>query len=729
MKGRPQLTVAEQGRLVADRGRQYALQSVFKYGYRNKEDVSNLPPNVLVLGSQNVLTNAAELVGIRQGYVLDGDAGDQNDYGVDSSYDFETRLGGIENLRKWGTNLEVRYEYPDSTVDWINILTTLNADKVANFTPYWDQSRELKRFCLFVNGDNKVYEWSGGIGAYASVTPVSGAVTAMAVNSGGTGYATGDTLTITGGNGDATAIVLTQAGGVIQTIALTNPGSGYSTTSGAATTSSGSGINATIDITAQTAYTVVVSGNYTLSQLGFYDNYNNASKFEFLDKNGNTYSYLAVSGNSFLGVLPDPTAAFAVGDPIIQKPTYRTGASIVATTGSPNTYIGTSYIFDLISTLKNQVWYGSLTSPNIYVSKTDAYYDCSFSSPARLPSEGALIILDACPTALLPEGADMYASAGLNQWWRSLETDSTVVVSTVATPVQALSMQRIKTAFNQAAQSQALTGNYKNSIIYVSGEPIVNALGLVKDIYAEPQVVNLSDPIKFDVDAYDFTGGSIFYDNYYIYVAIPANNVVRMYNVQKNYWEAPQVLPVSRFYHVVNSEGQTVLYGHSALTNESYELFTGYSDNGNPINAIAAFPYVSSLGAAVDMLKSFNKIYTEGYIAANTDLILEINYDFGGFSGTYTTDINGSDDAIIFNEITDGSLGRNPLGSQPLGTILNLPLTPVTPKFRSIKTMPRKDCFEYQIVYSTNQVDAQWTLLRFGPAISGSQAIPTSITE
>lgn len=640
---RPQLTVAEQSGLLRSRSSKYTLQSIFKYGYRNKEDVSNLPANVLVVGSQDVLTNASELVGIRQGYVLDGSPGDQNDYGVDSAYDFESRQGVIENLRKWGGHLQLRYANPQTeAVSWIDLLTAMNTSFPAVFTSFWDQATELKRFCLFVNHANEVNEWSGGVGEFLS----------------------------------------------------------------------------------STANSITVNGALSTSQLGFYDNAANSAKFKLL-VNGVEYTYTGVSNETFTGVTPDPSAAGVAGDAVVQKPAVTAGSAI-ATNGSGNL---STFIFDLISTLANQMWYGSLASNNLYVSKTNNYKDVSYSTPARLPAEGALMTLDAPAVALHPEADHMYAAAGTNQWWLSEKLDQTIDVSGVATPTQVLYMARLKTSFNQTAQSQALITSFKNSIVYVSNEPIVNSFGLVKDVFTEPQVINISDPIKYDIDAYDFTGGSVFYDNYYIYVAIPANNVVRMYNVQKNYWEAPQVIPVSTFYHVINSQGQTELYGHSSSTNESYQLFTGYNDNGNPINAVAAFPYVCQQGGSPDMLKNFNQLYTEGYISANTELMVNVNYDFGGFSGTYTTLINGADPAILFNNLTQGSLGTNTLGTQPIGTILNLPFTPAVPKFRSIKTMPRKDFFEYQIVYSTNQVDAQWTILRFGPAITGAQALPVTITE
>lgn len=643
LPGRPQLTVAEQGRLLSSRYKEYSIQGGFKYGYRNKEDISNLPYNTLVLGSQNVTTNAADLVTIRQGYVLDGPSGNQNDYGIDSAFDFSNRLGTTQNLRKWGTTLETRYVNPvTSAVSWISIIATLTATKVVNFTTFWDQNTELKTFCLFVNGDNNVYEWSGGIGSVASTTV--------------------DTITL--------------------------------------------------------------SGTKTVSQIGFYDNAANSAKFILLI-NGIEYTYTGVTGNTFTGVTPSPLiGAPAVGDAVIQKPAFIIGTSISANGGS----LGTAFTFDLISTLENQVWYADKSNNSLYVSKTNNYKDVSFSTPARLPAQGALITLDSQPVAFIAEANQMYIGAGRDQIWLSQKNNTTIDVAGVATPTETLYAARLKTVLNQAPQNQGVTGHFKNAIVFVSNEQIISAVGLVKDVFTEPQVVNLSDPIKYDVDAYDFSNGDIQYDNYFMYVAVPANSVVRMYNIQKQYWEAPQTLPVSKFYHT-NSVIGGVIYGHSSLTNESYKLFTGNNDNGNPINGIAAFPYIAQQAGAAPQKKNFNKHYLEGYISSNTTLYLTINYDFGGYSGTYTTLISGADLTIIFNKVTDGSLGQNPLGSQPIGTILNLPYAPALPKFRVINTMPRVTCYEYQVVFSSDDIDQDWTLLRFGPAISAAEAIPSEITQ
>lgn len=797
----------------------YQIRSKFELGYRNKEDISQLPPEVLVIGSQNVLTNAAEQVGVRQGYVLDGDAGTQNTYGIDSAYDF-AQSSGTKNVRKWGPNLQVRYTNPvTSALSWKTIFSILNPVKKVRFTDFWDYTNEKSLFCLFVNGGQTVFEWSGAVASFASASNASGIIGSITANpnvsasdSGGTGYVVGDILTIAAGNSDAQLTVQAVAPGGITTMSINNAGaSGYSandiikitgagtqaafakvitvdggghvtaislltagvgyfpqvgitttnTTNGAATgltldvtvigntitqwtlttngtgysganlvpTTGGSGTGATVQINSVAQYSITISGTSTVGQLGFYNTAANAPKFRLLI-NGTVYTYTASNANggfTFIGINVDPTAqGFTVGDAIIQPPV--SGASA----GANASFLGAGFNIDLISTLNNQVWYGSLTNNSVYTSHTDDYTTVAFSSP-RLPGEGMVATLDAPPVGFKPQSnspvdatSSMYVAAGESQWYSisfALSADLTN---------ESVSIERLKTTPLQGAQSQELIADFKNTIAFISHEPILNEFGITANYFAEPQMDNISDPIKYDMDAYDFSDGQVFYWNYYLFFTLPAEGILRMFNVQKKYWEAPQIIPISRFYLV---EGQ--IYGHSSMTDESYQLFTGYNDNGNPINAVAAFPYVAMVPEVgeVDDLKAFDRIYTEGYIAGNTILTLTKNYDFGGFSGTYSVNISGQPafggkpNPIIFNKVTDGSLGQNSLGSQPIGSILNLGTAPVIPKFRVINTMPKHDYFESQTVYSSNDVDQQWTLLRFGELAQHSINLPSFITE
>ena len=69
---------------------EFSLVSNFKLGYRNREDITNLPPGVLIVGSQNVLTNISERVQVRKGYALDG-ATSSVAAAILSSFDWQTR--------------------------------------------------------------------------------------------------------------------------------------------------------------------------------------------------------------------------------------------------------------------------------------------------------------------------------------------------------------------------------------------------------------------------------------------------------------------------------------------------------------------------------------------------------------------------------------------------------------------------------------------------------------
>lgn len=760
---------------------EFSLISNFKLGYRNKEDISTLPAYVLAIGSQNVLTNEADQIVVRNGYQLDGPASTQTLYGTDSGYDFNTHINGIQNLRKWGPNLEVRYANPvTSAVTWPSILNSLSPTNVCNFTAFWEGTKNV---CLFVNGTFNIYRWTGGIGSFLSATTntitLSGTQSLVNLNfdPAGTLLIDGVTYSYTSAGivpnvifnqtpvlaqpslsqamwhsqmftTGAAATQITTAVTSVKSTSITNgqlilTGAIYTDNAGipgtlvggaqavvGTPTGSNSPGNFTFTFT-YNALTVAPSTNYhfvvsqtstqaglevnTGSSSGTGTNVTSNSGATWTTENG--YLNLVVTENdsntiTFNGVTPDPTlASIAVGDAVIQAPT------VFATT---ITGVSGFTTYDLIDTFRNQVYYGSFGNQTVYISKVNNALDCSFSSP-RVVGEGASVTLDAPPTAFIAQSDGEYMSAGLAFWYRTKFTLSADLSD------ESFEIDRLKTSSRQSAVTQAYVSKYKNSIVYVSYENIFNSLGPVRNILADPQVINMSDSIKYDMDAYTFgTGGSTHYNSYNLYFSVPAQGVVRVYNISKKYWEAPQTMPVGIFYEV-----NGLLYGHDATTNQSYQLFVPnlYRDNESPTFAVAAFPYVSAEGAKPDQKKFFNKHYTEGYIAGNTTLTLQFNYDFGGYAGTYSVGISGADKRIVFNKITDGSLGQNPLGSQPIGTILNLPNQPPIPKFRIINTFAPTNSFEVQTVYSSYDLDASWAILRFGPAIGPARDMPVEVQE
>jgi hypothetical protein len=608
------LPYSKQTRLSRAKAREFALVTGPFVGYRNREDTTLLPANVLVKGSVNVLTNTSGRIGARKGYILDG-AADTTLAPILSSFDWQSHTGAISNLRAGfltsaGNDGKLQYRYVDTvgSVSWRDLLIGLDSVKF-NFCDYWDNSH-MQALLLFVNGDACIWEWNGGV--------------------------------------------------------------------------------TTVD--SSTAVTITKQGSTSWAEEGFYTTGSHTVSIAGLQ-------FMATGGwatTTLTGVSPDPTSVALLGAIVNQTPEKTAQASLtgLALTGN-----------DLISNLKNQIYVGQLTNRGVYVSKTNDYKNYGFTAPTRVVGEGAILTLDGNPTALYPQEDQMYISAGLDQWYQTQFTLSSDLTK------EDLTISRLKTASQQATQSQGLTSKYKNNLVFLSFEPVINSLGRVADVLADPNIVDISFPIVNDMNDLDFTDGQIQYHRNFIYVTAPKSSTVLIYNMtnpKDMYWEAPQRLPVGRL-SIINDE----LYGHSYLTSETYKLFTGSNDNGNFISTNAVFAF-NNFGSRFTT-KGFNQYYFDGYISGNTTLTMGFQFDLDGCARTTAFDIHGTDSKFVCQFKNDANLGKVPLGKNPLGSS-STPYPTFPPWFRGIKTFPLIPFFEYQVSFSSNGVDQQWELTSFGPA-------------
>lgn len=451
-----------------------------------------------------------------------------------------------------------------------------------------------------------------------------------------------------------------------------------------------------------TANTITKQGSGTWAASGFLT----AGTREVII-NGTTYAYTGGESTTTLtGVTPDPTSAgHAVASVVLQA--IRTTA---------NSAIGTlpdTFANDLIANLNNQIYYGSLTDRRVFVSDQNNYKDCGASSP-RVPGEGATITLDQTPIGFVVQEDTMYASS--YDFWYQVEFKLSADLTK-----EAFVIKRLKTAPGQGAKSQALIWKIKNEIVFVSNEPTLDTLGRIENIDT-PQSVPLSDLIKTDFDSYTFTNGHGIYHKNNIYLALPSEGLVLIYNLARGFWEAPQVLPVRRFAIIGGS-----LYGHSSAVPETYKLFdtSVYSDNENPYHCIAAFSY-QNFGTRTDK-KNFTHVFSEGYISPNTTLDAGVKLDFGGYTSVLEYEIKGNDSAIIFQTEADGSLGKSPIGKNPIGSVTDSISN--LPKFRVFHSGVKQDFYEVQMVYESNEVGMQWELLAFGQDATISGANNNDITK
>lgn len=261
--------------------REFSLVEGFKKGYRAREDITTLPPGVLVTGSQNVLTNTFQRVGIRNGYTLDG----QRDttptasaVPILSAFDWKRHTGNTVHVRAGfnttGINGKMQFRYVASAGDyyngttftanqvyWIDLITGVNST-LFRFGDYWDNTQLLSEL-LMVNGSSQIWEWSGGITTLASSSNAAGVVSTFnqpgevltinaAPTAAGGGYSAFETLNATTGGGNAIlTISAVGGGGAVTGFILSSGGGGYAVGVGQATSpvGGGTGAGATVEVT------------------------------------------------------------------------------------------------------------------------------------------------------------------------------------------------------------------------------------------------------------------------------------------------------------------------------------------------------------------------------------------------------------------------------------------------------------------------------------------------
>jgi hypothetical protein len=131
-------------------------------GYVSSLDKTNVDENILVAPSQNVYKTLKGTMAVRQG---------QKRRGVPN-----TTLSAISSEFVWNTSWGATYTLviSDSKLSvviddvWYTLLSGLTKTRYV-FDKWWDNTEKKDR-CLFVNGDDNIYHWSGGFATVLSST-------------------------------------------------------------------------------------------------------------------------------------------------------------------------------------------------------------------------------------------------------------------------------------------------------------------------------------------------------------------------------------------------------------------------------------------------------------------------------------------------------------------------------------------------------------------------------
>lgn len=441
---------------------------------------------------------------------------------------------------------------------------------------------------------------------------------------------------------------------------------------------------------------------------------------------------------SAAGVAPWTTGAsdicYYIYGSELTKPPVGAGSIAIQTVRiyTVSTFTNLGYNADYIFCVQNQICFGSNSNRVIFISINSDFTDFT-ESTLRKPGEGATITLDSCPTGFVRaptirsgNGASFFVTAGTSDIYNinfvqaTLNDENGIPQIYETTPVQ-----KLETGYGSAAISQEGIIPVRNGTIIVSQEPTIDTLGNIANIgFDSPKTLPLSDPIKNDIENYDNTGAHGVYFKRNLYVTYPKENVLVIHDFINGYWQPPQIISLSRL-AVIEIDGVDRLCGHSAHSNETYQLFNGLNQNGAPYLAVAAFGY-SNFGTRF-YEKGFDEIAVELYLSKSTKVFDRAVYDYRGATDIREFLIDGSDDTITFMPSENEALGESPLGSKPLGTSTDE--IDSLGKCRVINGTTFQNFFEYQRIFSSESIDAQFQILAFGVNTELADSLPNFIKK
>lgn len=447
-----------------------------------------------------------------------------------------------------------------------------------------------------------------------------------------------------------------------------------------------------------TGTTITKTGTATFGESRFFTSGN---KVVVNVRTGTEYTYTGGESTTTLTGIADTTDITA-GDVLVQK--------VITNTNSP----AANRTNDTIYTFDNQLCVASDNDELVYISKNNSYTTFTYSSP-RLPGEGALLTLDDAAHAFGELEEKLVVFAGKSSIYQ-VNTEEITVGSTLT---EVLRVEKYQTGVGQSAQSQEVVAQINNTIVYLSFEPAIREILSPRELEGGGAPRTLSNPIKPDVDAEDWSDATAkWYKNAY-WLSAPTNGHVYILEYREDadgklrrFWQAPQTMFIGAF---ITLEDE--LYGHSSAVPETYrimdpEAFSDVNSNNDkmPILCVAKFAYRNFGDRA--QLKNFDEYFIEGEISPSTDLTHTLYYDYGGYTRSNETVIEGDNEDILEETLSNVALGQQPLGYSPLGGSLSAPEG--SAKFRAIIELAKEDFFEMQEVFQTDDTDKFWSVIARG---------------
>lgn len=684
-------------------------------GYVSTDDPTNTAKTVLVRGSQNTYKDLSQQIVNRCGMKRRG-AGDNTENGIITDfiwYDSTARTIPVRVLADGKLQFESDVVTP-GTFLWYTLGTYADHTRFI-FSPWWNDG-EQKDWLTMVNGSPDIIAWSGGITTIASVGSFTGAATTIDPVGTGSGISVGTIWEVVGGGGTGCTFSVdsVDGSGAVLTYTLLTAGSGYSVGSGYACNliSSGTvGTNATCDVDATTnGYSITKAGTTSWFEVGF-------STSGTIVADGVEYSYselLNADSTTTLRFTSD-TSGLTIGAIVYQ--------SLVTTSNA----IGAQYNIDFSIVNNNQLIIGSYASRIAYASWQESYTDFTptGSMEANLVGNPFILTLDDTLKGFAIRNGNLQVSAGLSDWYDIVIDKVQIPNSDAAVYLQAINVNKKPGAVLSAALGQEFITNVGDDVYYVAQDHQIYIYGSFTNQFST-RFPALSQAIRDELSQEDFTGGSLRSINDTLNLTSITSGKTYTYSarqfvdatgniVAERLWYPPQVWNISRM-SVIDG----VIFGASSQNPQYYQLFdTGQFHDDTPTDEVAPYECVARWAYwnfdDRTILGDLSKLYVEGYIAENSDLLARMRLNYLASTDFQEDTISSIDvNPYLFTDAgcvpIGAGIGDHSIGGEGLDEFGN----PQLPKFRSITTYKRKNVFEYQFELYSFVLDSQWRVLAIG---------------
>ena len=665
-------------------------------GYVSAFDKTNVSENVLVRGSQNVYKKLSGNIAVRQGLKRQGVA--------------NTTLSPVSSEYVWYTSFGRTYTmvvsngtlYVVMNDVWYIVQTELYKTRYV-FDKWWSET-ELKDRLLFVKGDADLQHWSGGLAQVNGLNNVVTAINTTPTN-GGTNYVVGDVLTIAGGTGATATITSIRTGGIATKLTLTTGGSGYGVSASSATTG-GAGTGCTVQITAvaspSTSTLILKDVSSTWVKQGF-STTTGEKKFMY---GGSEYTY---TGGEMTNILTGVSPAITIsdGDYVIQ--------SVITESNIPLP----TFNSDFLKVINRQVYLGSYSGRQVFMSQDTNFKNYTVPVPQIAGSPGTFTFDGNIKGIGVRQGNACigYGKSGWAIISFTLKSNNNILTRDNTIDVKPV-------AILQAPLAHEFISTVGDNLVYLGQDQQVRQFGDFNTAFVS-MYPSLSQDVARELQQEDFTNGELKCIGEFIYLTAPNSGKTYLRQertrvdpngtvVSEKLWHPPFTLNASRIDQI---DGVVVAFSNA--NPQIYEVWdTGQWHDDSPSDESIPYTCVMALGYRGEQrrqgLWSFDKQFTEGYADDGTSLYLTVNYNYQGATSVVTKPVTTPSYPAYTFSTNVTSIGENSIGDEPMGMggVTDIANDQDSlPKFKCVNSLGLTNVFEWQPIYYSDTVDANWEIL------------------